>query len=127
MYPANGFAIAIIPQAYQRIIAKQIYAIAQPLYFTTQSSSLHGQPWSVPLKTTVIHPLSCPRNWKRCTLSIDPKGAIVLADGVAFRTLSTSVQDLERTHRRLERLYTTAYNRLQTKGDDENDPTRVAD
>jgi hypothetical protein len=39
MYPANGFAIAIIPQAYQRIFAKQIYAIAQPLYFTTPSST----------------------------------------------------------------------------------------
>jgi hypothetical protein len=55
------------------------------------------------------------------------KGAIVLADGVAFKTLSISVQRFQRTDRRLERLYTTAYNRLQTKGDDENDPTRIAD
>ena len=55
------------------------------------------------------------------------KWAIVLADGVAFKTLSISVQSLERTGRKLEHLYTTAYNRLQTKGDDENDPSRVAD
>ena len=54
-------------------------------------------------------------------------GAIVPADGVAFKTLSTSVQYFKWTNHLVERLYTTVYNRLQTKRRRENDPSRVAD
>jgi hypothetical protein len=91
MYPANGFAIAIIPQAYQRIIAKQIYAIAQPLYFTTQSSSLHGQPWSVPIKRPSSILFLVQETGNAVHYQSTQKGAIIPADGVQMEALSISV------------------------------------
>lgn len=58
---------------------------------------------------------------------LTPKGAIVLADGVQIELLSTSVHGLERTGRKLEHLYTTAYNRLQLPKETRNEVERAVD
>jgi hypothetical protein len=53
--------------------------------------------------------------------------AIVLADGVQIEPLSTSVQGFQRSYRKLEHPYTTAYNRLQLPKETRNDVERTAD
>ena len=65
------------------------------------------------IETTVIALFLVQETRNSVHYQLTPKGAIIRADGVAFKTLSTSAQGLERTDRKLERLYTTAYNRLQ--------------